>query len=138
MIVDYIDEHRDRFGVEPICRVLTEHGCSVAPSTSYAAKSRLPSARRQRDLVMMPILLELWVANFRVYGARELWLAAVGPATTSAATRSLDRCVSWASWGSPAPAGLHQSARPDSGTAARPGQNGSSAQPNPTSCGSLI
>ena len=51
MIVDYTDGHRDRFGVEPICRVLTEHGCSVAPSTNYATKSNPPSARRQRDLV---------------------------------------------------------------------------------------
>ena len=76
MIVDYIDAHRDRFGVEPICRVLSEHGCSIAPSTYHAAKTTPPSARRQRDLVMMPILLELWVANFRVYGARKLWLAA--------------------------------------------------------------
>jgi putative transposase len=76
VIVDYIDGHRDRFGVEPICRVLTEHGCSVAPSTYYATKSNPPSARRQRDLVMMPILLGLWAANYRVYGARKLWLAA--------------------------------------------------------------
>jgi len=76
VIVHYIDAHRDRFGVEPICRVLTEHGCSVAPSTYYAAKTNPPSARRQRDLVMMPILLGLWAANYRVYGARKLWLAA--------------------------------------------------------------
>ena len=32
MIV-FIDEHRSRFGVEPICRVLTEHGCKIAPRT---------------------------------------------------------------------------------------------------------
>jgi hypothetical protein len=36
----FIDEHRDRFGVEPICRTL-----GVAPSTYYARKSRPPSAR---------------------------------------------------------------------------------------------
>ncbi len=33
MIVDYIDAHRERFGVDPICAVLTEHGISIAPST---------------------------------------------------------------------------------------------------------
>jgi putative transposase len=76
VIVDYIDAHRDRFGVEPICAVLSEHGCRIAPSTYYAARSRPPSLRRQRDLVMMPILLGLWAANFRVYGSRKLWLAA--------------------------------------------------------------
>ena len=35
MIVDFIDEHRDEFGVEPICA-----GVAGAPSTYYAAKSR--------------------------------------------------------------------------------------------------
>lgn len=41
MIVAYIDTHRDRFGVEPICTVLSEHGCTIAPSTYYArAKAR--------------------------------------------------------------------------------------------------
>ncbi|XCI61378.1 hypothetical protein MPNTM1_02520 [Mycolicibacterium parafortuitum] len=39
MIVEYIDAHRDRFGVDPICTVLTEHGMPIAPSTYYAAKA---------------------------------------------------------------------------------------------------
>jgi putative transposase len=71
VIVDYIDQHRDRFGVEPICREL-----QVAPSTYYAAKSRPPSARAVRDAVMIPILVALWAANYRVYGAHKLWKAA--------------------------------------------------------------
>jgi putative transposase len=79
MIVDYIDEHRGVFGVEPICNVLSVAGCSVAPSTYFGAKSRSPSARRQRDVVMLPILLAIWVANYRVYGTRKLWLAAKRP-----------------------------------------------------------
>ena len=70
-MVDYIDAHRSEFGVEPICTTL-----QVAPSTYYAAKSRLPSARQIRDGLMMPILLALWVANFKVYGAHKLWKAA--------------------------------------------------------------
>ena len=28
-VVAYIDAHKERFGVEPICRVLTEHGCKI-------------------------------------------------------------------------------------------------------------
>ena len=40
MIVEFIDEHKEEFGVEPICRVLTEHGCQIAPSTYWAAQSR--------------------------------------------------------------------------------------------------
>jgi len=32
-MVAYNDEHRGQFGVQPICRVLTEHGAAIAPST---------------------------------------------------------------------------------------------------------
>ena len=71
MIVAFIDEHRDEFGVEPICRVL-----QVAPSTYYTAKGRVLSARAARDVVMMQVLMVLWVANRKVYGAHKLWKAA--------------------------------------------------------------
>ena len=73
MIVGFIDEHRGEFGVEPICRVL-----HVAPSTYYAARKRVlsPSARAVRDAVMMQVLMVLWVANRKVYGAHKLWRAA--------------------------------------------------------------
>jgi putative transposase len=70
-MVDYIDRHRHRFGVEPICEVL-----QFAPSTYYAAKTRPPSARAQRDAVTIPALVELWRTNYRVYGAHKLWKAA--------------------------------------------------------------
>jgi len=75
-MVDYIDAYRVEFGVEPICAVLSEHGCKIAPSTYWSSKTREPSARAQRHAVLMPILLVLWVANYRVYGARKLWKAA--------------------------------------------------------------
>ena len=71
MIVGFIDEHRVEFGVEPICKVL-----QVAPSTYYAAKKRAPSARAVRDAVMSQVLMALWVANRKVYGAHKLWKAA--------------------------------------------------------------
>jgi putative transposase len=50
----------------------------VAPSTYYAAKRRevAPSARAVRDAVMMQLLLALWIANRKVYGAHKLWKAA--------------------------------------------------------------
>jgi putative transposase len=71
VIVSFIDRERDELGVEPICEVL-----QVAPSTYYAAKTRKPSARALRDAVMIPILVGLWTANYRVYGAHKLWKAA--------------------------------------------------------------
>ena len=45
VLIDYIDQHRDRFGVEPICAVLTEAGVKIAPSTYYAAKTSPAPAR---------------------------------------------------------------------------------------------
>jgi len=71
--VAFIDANRDEYGVEPICRVL-----QVAPSSYYAAKRRQvePSARSVRDAAMAQVLMVLWVANRKVYGAHKLWLAA--------------------------------------------------------------
>jgi putative transposase len=43
-VVDFIDEHRDVYGVEPICTQL-----QFAPSTYYAVKSRPPAARTLSD-----------------------------------------------------------------------------------------
>ena len=73
MTVDFVDENRAEFGVEFICRTL-----QVAPSSYYAAKRRrtMPSARAVRDAMLMQIVLTLWVANRKVYGAHKLWKAA--------------------------------------------------------------
>ena len=56
LIVAYIDEHKDEFGVEPICRVLTEAGTQIAPSTYYAAKTRPPSARSISDAATTAVI----------------------------------------------------------------------------------
>ncbi len=48
----------------------------VASSTYYAARSRPPSARAQRDAELVPRLVELWKGNYEVYGSRKLWKAA--------------------------------------------------------------
>jgi putative transposase len=72
-MVAFIDQERDEFDVESICRVLP-----IASSTYYAAKKRelAPSARAMRDAVLIQILMVLWVANRKVYGAHKLWKAA--------------------------------------------------------------
>ncbi len=64
----YIDQHRDVFGVEPICQVL-----EIAPSTYYAAKTRPPSARAIRDAELKPKISEVHEENFEVYGVRKVW-----------------------------------------------------------------
>lgn len=68
MIVEYIDDHKAAFGVEPICREL-----QVAPSTYYAAKARPPSARSVTDAVLTEVITVEHAANYGVYGARKMW-----------------------------------------------------------------
>ncbi len=70
-MVEFIDAHRGEFGVEPICRAL-----QFAPSTYYDAKSRPESQRARRHRAMGAVLVSIWAANWRVYGARKLWVAA--------------------------------------------------------------
>ena len=73
MMVAFIDEHRDTYGVEPICDVLP-----IAPSTYYAhrARHRDPtrrSAREKRDEELLPQVRRVWEENFSVYGADKVW-----------------------------------------------------------------
>jgi transposase InsO family protein len=69
----YIDEHRERFGVEPICRQL-----QIAPSTYYELKARerdpdrVP-ARHRRDTQLEPQIHRVWHENLCVYGADKVW-----------------------------------------------------------------
>jgi putative transposase len=72
--VRFIDEHKRVFGVEPICRVLSQHGAPIAPSTYYAAKSRPPSARAVRDQQLKAEITRVWKENYEVYGADKVWL----------------------------------------------------------------
>jgi putative transposase len=68
-VTRFIEERREAFGVEPICRVL-----GVAVSTHYARRSRRPS---RRELADRELLAEIEAARSgyrRVYGARKTWL----------------------------------------------------------------
>ena len=67
-MIAYIDTHRDRFGVEPICQLLP-----IAPSTYYDAKRRPPSARALRDEELKAAIARVHRDNFGVYGARKIW-----------------------------------------------------------------
>jgi putative transposase len=82
--VTFIDEHKDVFGVEPICRALTQHGVPIAPSTYYAAKSRPPSARAVRDGRLKDEITRVWKENYEVYGADKIWLELNRQGTTVA------------------------------------------------------
>jgi putative transposase len=74
--VAFIDDHKQRFGVEPICRVLTEHGVKIAPSSYYAARSRPPSARAARDRELLAEIVRVHSdpqLGRGLYGARKVW-----------------------------------------------------------------
>ncbi|QXJ27050.1 IS3 family transposase [Actinomadura graeca] len=61
------------FGVEPICRVLREHGAAIAPSAYYAARSRPPWSRAVRDEWLKAEITRVHAASYGVYGARKVW-----------------------------------------------------------------
>ncbi len=72
-MVTFIDDHREEYGVEPICAVLP-----IAPSTYYACKARasdpgLRSARSISDEALQPEIERVWRENRRVYGAKKVW-----------------------------------------------------------------
>jgi hypothetical protein len=72
-MVGYIDDHRDRFGVEPICAVLR-----IAPSTYFLQKAqqRDPakrSARARRDADLTGAIRQVWEENHQVYGPKKVW-----------------------------------------------------------------
>ena len=66
--MSFINQYRERFGVEPICQTL-----QVAPSTYYAALSRPPSLRQLRDEELKAQITRVHKDNFNVYGVEKVW-----------------------------------------------------------------
>ena len=72
----FIDGHKVRFGVEPICRVLSQHGVQVAPSGYYAFKARTPSKRALSDAFVWERIEALQDDKTKgngVAGYRKMW-----------------------------------------------------------------
>jgi transposase InsO family protein len=72
-MVSFIDQHREVYGVEPICAVLP-----IAPSTYFWHKKRQQdpttrSARAQRDEELRAAIQRVWDAHDQVYGADKVW-----------------------------------------------------------------
>lgn len=71
--MDFIDQYRDEYGVESICRQLP-----IAPSTYYRFKDLQShpikrAARIQRDEILELEIQRVWEENHGVYGARKVW-----------------------------------------------------------------
>ena len=72
-MIAFIDDHRQEYGVEPICKVLP-----IAPSTyrDHVARRADPgklSARARRDMALKPEIIRAFAENFEVYGVRKVW-----------------------------------------------------------------
>jgi len=72
-MVRFLNDHRDEYGIEPMCAVLP-----IAPSTYHhqhrqALDSTRRSARAQRDEELRVAIRRVWDANFQVYGPRKVW-----------------------------------------------------------------
>ena len=72
-MVEFIDRHRDQYGVESICAQLP-----IAPSQYYEHKARAADPecrppRLRRDETLMPEIRRVHEENFGVYGARKVW-----------------------------------------------------------------
>ena len=72
-LIEFVDEYRGRFGVEPVCAVL-----EFPVSSYYYSKKRQaePSAREIRDSVLKVKIMEVWASRRgrKVLGARKVWL----------------------------------------------------------------
>jgi len=64
----FIDAHRDRFGVEPICRVL-----GVSASAYYHRRAGVRSARTIEDERLLAVIRQTHKDNFEAYGYRKMW-----------------------------------------------------------------
>jgi transposase InsO family protein len=69
-VTAFIDEHRGRFGVEPICRTL-----DVSASAYYQRASGQRSRRAIEDERLLERIRELHAANYFAYGSRRMWIA---------------------------------------------------------------
>jgi putative transposase len=74
----FIDEHRCRFGVEPICRTL-----GVSASAYYQRATGQRSARAVEDERLLARIRDVHAANYYAYGYRRMWKALVRAGETA-------------------------------------------------------
>jgi len=77
-----VEEHGERFGVEPICRTL-----GVSASAYYQRKAGERSARQLEDERLLARIREVHEANYSAYGYRRTWKASHAPGSTHRAAR---------------------------------------------------
>jgi putative transposase len=90
-VIGFIAEHKDhqvagpdggaglRWGVEPMCAVLSEHGVPISPSTYYEWIAKTPTRRQMRDAELVEIITaareDKKKGKFvQTLGSRKLWI----------------------------------------------------------------
>ena len=68
-MVEFIDQHKHEFGIEPICAELP-----IAPSCYHDNKTRSPSKRQLQDEKLLPQVERVFAENYGVYGRRKVWV----------------------------------------------------------------
>ena len=66
----FVDEHRERFGVEPICTTL-----EISASAYYQRAKGKCSVRSLKDERLTRRIAEIHEANYCAYGYRRMWIA---------------------------------------------------------------
>lgn len=69
----FIDEHRDAYGVEPICRVLPIAPSSYYTQAAYRNDPSLRPARAIRDEVLCVEIRRVFDENKQAYGIKKVW-----------------------------------------------------------------
>ena len=90
-MIRFIAEHKDnqvagpdggaglRWGVEPMCAVLSEHGVPISPSTYYERINKTPTRRQLRDAELVAIITaqreDTKTGKFvQTLGSRKMWI----------------------------------------------------------------
>ena len=73
MICAYIDQYRHQFGVEPICRVLTEHDTQIAPSSYYAHRRQPVTDALRAEASLVNVVVDLRRKNRNLCGVGKIW-----------------------------------------------------------------
>jgi transposase InsO family protein len=111
LICEFITEHRQGFGVAPICRALTFLGVPIAPRTYFAQVARLPSKRALWDVSITEVLASYYTPDERgrrapesLYGSLKMWAHLQRLGVPVAAAPSSGSCVTRAGTARPGPA----------------------------------
>ncbi len=104
LICQFIDEHRERFGVVPVCRALTAHGIKIAPRTYWARLACGPSKRELWDMTVTEILAGIYEPGVNgrrppesMYGTVKMWgyLQRQGAGVAKCTVERLKRAHGW-------------------------------------------